>query len=60
MSKTRSDFVNQCLTNLGILAPGQSITADLVQKMDRLVDPAFALLAGLDIYYVQDAGSGPG
>lgn len=60
MSKTRSDFVNQCLTNLGILVPGQSITADLVQKMDGLVDPAFALLAGLGIYYVQDAGeAGP-
>lgn len=56
MSKTRLEFINQCLTNLGVLVPGQAPSDQDVTKMDGLVDPAFALLAGLDIYYVQDAG----
>ena len=57
MPKTRAEFVNQCLLNLGVIAAGQSIDADLVLKMDGFVDPSFALLARLEIYYVQDAGS---
>lgn len=57
MSKTRAELINQSLTNLGILAEGQSITADLVNKMDRVVDPALAELTDLEIYYVQDPGS---
>lgn len=57
MSKTRAELINQCLTNLGVIAAGQSIDADLVFKMDGLIDPAVALLANLNIYYVQDAGS---
>lgn len=56
MSKTRAEFVNQCLTNLGIIAEGQPVSDDSVSKMDRIVDPAFATLARLDIYYVQDPG----
>lgn len=56
MSKTRAEFINQCLTNLGVIASGQSIDADLVDKMDTVVDPALAELAALEIYYVQDAG----
>jgi hypothetical protein len=60
MSKNRSDLINQALTNLGILVPGQSISDDLVTKMDGIVDPAVAMLAALEIYYVQDAGeAGP-
>lgn len=57
MSKTRAEFVDQCLLNLGILVPGQSTSAENVQKMDGFVDPALATLATLQIYYVQDAGS---
>jgi len=57
MPKTRAELIDQALTNLGILVPGQSITADLVNKMDGFIDPAVALLARLEIYYVQDAGS---
>jgi hypothetical protein len=56
VSKTRAELINQCLTNLGVIAEGQSIDADLVSKMDTIVDPAIAELASLDIYYVQDAG----
>ena len=57
MSKTRAEFIDQCLLNLGILVPGQSTSAENVQKMDGFVDPALATLAALQIYYVQDAGS---
>jgi hypothetical protein len=57
MSKTRAELVNQCLTNLGVIAAGQSIDPDLVLKMDAIIDPAVALLARLEIYYVQDVGS---
>lgn len=57
MSKTRAEFVDQCLLNLGILVPGQSTSVENVQKMDGFVDPAFATLGALGIYYVQDAGT---
>lgn len=57
MPKTRAELINQCLTNLGVIAEGQSIDADLVSKMDTIVDPAIAELEALDIYYVQDAGT---
>ena len=57
LSKLRSELINQCLTNLGVIAQGQSISADLVTKMDGVIDPTIAELANLAIYYVQDAGS---
>lgn len=56
MAKTRAEFVTRCLTNLGVIAQGQSVSDEEVSKMDALVDPAFALLAALGIYYVQDGG----
>jgi hypothetical protein len=60
MSKTRVDLINQALTNLGILAQGQSPEAENIAKMDAIVDPALSELAGLDVYYAQDAGeAGP-
>jgi len=57
MSKTRSDLINQALINLQITVAGQEVSAENVQKMDGFVDPAFAQLSALGIYYVQDAGS---
>lgn len=57
MSKTRAELIDQALVNLGIIAPGQSTSPEDVQKMDSIVDPTFDELAGLNIYYVQDAGS---
>lgn len=57
MSKTRAELVNQCLINLGVIAASQSVSAEDVQKMDTIVDPAIAELQDLDIYYVQDPGS---
>lgn len=57
MPKTRAELINQSLTNLGVIASGQSIDADLVSKMDTVVDPAISELADLAIYYVQDPGT---
>jgi hypothetical protein len=57
MSKTRAEFITQCLYNLGVIAQGQSVSDQEVSKIDAIVDPAFAKLAALDIYYVQDPGS---
>lgn len=60
MSKTRAELINQCLINLGVYAYGQSVSAEDVQKMDAIVNPAVAELAALEIYYVDDAGdAGP-
>lgn len=56
MPKTRAELINQALVNLGIIATGQAVSAEDVQKMDTIVDPALAELAALDIYYTQDAG----
>jgi hypothetical protein len=57
MSKTRTQLIQQSLTNLGIIAEGQSVSDQDVEKMDTVVDPAIAELSDLDIYFVQDAGS---
>lgn len=57
MSKTRAELVNQCLYNLGVIAQGQSINDEEVDKMDLIIDPAVAKLADLGIYYIQDPGS---
>lgn len=56
MSKTRAEFINQVLDRLQILVHGQAPSAENVQKVDILIDPAFDMLRGLNIYYVQDAG----
>lgn len=56
MTKTRADLVNQCLYNLGVIAQGQVISVEEVNKMDALVDPSISMLADLDIYYVSDIG----
>jgi hypothetical protein len=55
--KTRAQLIQQALTNLGIIAEGQSVSDQDVEKMDTIVDPAIAELSDLDIYFVQDAGS---
>lgn len=54
--KTRPELINQALVNLGVIAFGQSVSAEDVQKMDTIIDPALAELTDLDIYYVSDAG----
>jgi hypothetical protein len=57
MSKTRAELIERALFNMGVLAVGQIVSPEDVLKMDGYVDPTVALLSGLSIYYVQDAGS---
>lgn len=56
MSKTRAELIDQALNRLQILVLGQSPSPEDIQKMDRLVDPACAQLAAMEIYYVSDPG----
>lgn len=56
-SKTRVDLIDQVLANLGVLVEGQSPTAEMRQKVDRLVNPHMASLRTLDIIYVADLGT---
>jgi hypothetical protein len=57
MSSTRAQAITQALYNLGIIAEGQAVTDDIVNKMDLVVDPCVAEMAAMEIYYVQDAGT---
>lgn len=57
MSQTRSQLINRALINLGIIATGQSVSTEDVNKMDALVDPTLSELSGLEIYYVDDPGT---
>ncbi len=60
MSKTRAELIDQVLIRLQILAFGQSSSAEDVQKVDGLINPAIAQLQALGIFYVSDAGeAGP-
>ncbi len=55
-TKTRSELILEALDQLGILVPGQSPSAAIVNKMDGVVDPIMERLAALGIYYVDDYG----
>jgi hypothetical protein len=60
MSKTRAELINQCLTNLGVIASGQSIDADLVLKMDGFIDPAVLCLPARYLLCAGRGKRGPG
>jgi hypothetical protein len=55
--KTRRELIDQVLDNLGVLVPGQAPGDESVSRVDALVNPALATLAGLGIVYVADAGN---
>ena len=57
MSKTRLELIYQVLDNLGVMVPGQSPTAEIVEKVDGRLDPALSMFAALEIVYVADAGT---
>lgn len=44
-TKTRRELVDQSLTNLGVLASGQTPEAEQVASMDSYVDPVVEMLA---------------
>ena len=53
--KTRQQFVNQVGSNLGLTPEGAALSAGDYDKIDNLVDPAFALLSATNVYGVNDA-----
>ena len=56
-TKTRVELIDQVLDNLGVLVEGQSPTAEMRSKVDRLVDPHIASLENREITYVADTGT---
>lgn len=58
-TKTRRDLVDQALKNLGVLASGQTPSAEDVARMDGYVDPVIEQLAERDIVEVDDLAEIP-
>lgn len=55
-TKTRAELIDQVLDNLGVLVEGQAPSAEMRNKVDRLVNPHLASLRNQEIVYVADAG----
>lgn len=55
-SFTRRDLIDKALDNLGVLAAGQTPSAEDVAKVDALIDPMVAMLAADEIAYVDAPG----
>jgi hypothetical protein len=53
---TRAQLITQALTDLGVIAEGQSVSDNDTSKMDGYIDAAMSELADLEIYYVADYG----
>lgn len=53
---TRAQLAIQALTDLGVIAEGQSVSDSDTSKMDGYIDAAMSELADLGIYYVADYG----
>lgn len=55
--KTRVELIDQVLDNLGVLVEGQSPTAEMRAKVDRLVDAHCASLRTREVIYIADTGT---
>jgi hypothetical protein len=53
-TKTRNDLVNQALTNLGVLASGQTASSEDFDAVDNHVDTTLAELDAEDIVTIDD------
>lgn len=54
MAKTRDDLIELVAQNLGILAVGQSLSADDSSVIDQRIDPTNEWLNGKGIAYIPD------
>ena len=54
MTMSKSDFVATVLENLGVLAAGQTSSAEDREIVERRMTPKFSQLAGESIAYVSD------
>lgn len=57
MARTRREFIDLILDNLGVLVPGQAPGEEAVARVDGIIDPSLATLGALGIVYVADAGT---
>jgi len=55
MAKTRLELVNQALSNLGVLAAGQTAAAEDIASVDAFVDGLLRRLALNDIVHIGSA-----
>lgn len=53
---TRAQLAIQALTDLGVIAEGQSVSDNDMNKIDGYIDAAMSELADLEIFYVADFG----
>jgi hypothetical protein len=56
-TKTRVELIHQALKNLGILVPGQSPSAEDIEKIDSIIEPTLDKLSALETVYVGDPGT---
>lgn len=54
LSKTRSQLIERAAKDLGIIEPGETLSAEDQNTFDGLVDPLIAQLAAEGIVYIQD------
>lgn len=54
--RTRIDLIDKTIENLGVLVEGQTPTAAMRQKVDRVLDGHIAELRIEEIVYIADAG----
>lgn len=53
--KTRSQLIERAAKNLGIIEPGETLSAEDQETFDGLVDPLIAQLSADQITYIQDS-----
>lgn len=54
LTKTRSQLIERAAKDLGIIEPGETLSAEDQETFDGLVDPLIAQLSGEGIVYIQD------
>lgn len=54
ITKTRSQLIERAAKDLGIIEPGETLSAEDQETFDGLVDPLIAQLSADEIVYIQD------
>lgn len=54
LTKTRSQLIERAAKDLGIIEPGETLSAEDQETFDGLVDPLIAQLNADSIVYIQD------
>lgn len=54
LTKTRSQLIERAAKDLGIIEPGETLSAEDQETFDGLLDPLIAQLSADSIVYIQD------